>query len=167
MQKWDKTRRLVFCLLVSAAICAGAILCSCRRLADSQRQTQPRNLTPGLSEALTALARRHQNAGFFVFIVDRSGGSEEAKNLEALMAKAFEAGGWKVFKHEEKSAAPIHGLYCSYGVGGSQERAATELSAVLEQKGLSIDCRKRDNDPPEFKFRGGFPILSLEVGLNP
>ena len=161
MQKWDKARRLVFCVLVSTAICAGAVLCSCKRVAHSQRQTQPRNLTPGLSEALTELASRYQNAGFAVFVSDRSGNSEEAKNLEALMAKAFKDGGWTVIKQEELSANLIHGLYCGYDVGGSQEQAATELISILEQKGLSVRGFKIDNAD------SGIHQIILEVGLHP
>jgi hypothetical protein len=166
MQKWEyKSRRTVFYLLVSVAICAGAVLCSCRGLGDS-KQTQPRNLTPrnltpGLSEALTALSRRHPHAGFILLLTDRSGNSEEAKNLAALMEKALKVGGWKVVRNEVKSD-PIHGLYCSYG--RSKEQAATELISVLEQKGLLIKGFMHDDDPA--LGRGGDPTIVLEVGLN-
>ena len=100
MQKWDRSRRLVFCLLLAGSICAGAVLCSCRRLADSKQPAQPRNLTPGLSEELIALAKRHRGFGF-VFLTDRSGSSEEARNLTALMAKALGDGGWPIIRNKE------------------------------------------------------------------
>jgi hypothetical protein len=159
-------RRLVFASLVLAAMCGMFVFLSCKRLSNRKQhielRTGPRNLTPGLSEELTAMARRHPDAGF-IWIVDRSGNSEEAKNLAGLMTKALDAGGWIVIPNDLKSTDTIHGLYCGYGAG--QEEAATALISVLEQKGLSIKGFKRDDDPAA--GRGGFLMLTIEVGLNP
>ena len=160
-------RRVAFASLILAAMCGVIVFLSCKRLPNRKQhielRTGPRNLTPGLSEELTALARRHPQAGFII-VVDRSGNSEEAKNLAALMTKAFKAGGWKVIPNDVEPADAIHGLYCSYATERRQEEAATELVSVLEQKGLSIEGFKRD-DPTI--GRGGFPMIVLEVGLNP
>jgi hypothetical protein len=158
-------KRLLLGLAILAAVCTSAVFFSCKRL-PPKGVPGPRNLTPGLSEALIALARRHPNAGFTLWLRDRSGNSVETKNLAALMEKAFKVGGWKVVSwkvvRNDVKSDPIHGLYCSYG--RSKEQAATELISVLEQKGLLIKGFMHDDDPA--LGRGGDPMIVLEVGLN-
>ena len=74
-------------LAALVAICVGGALLSCARLANPKPQAQARNLTPGLSEELTAIARRHGR--HTLLVADGSDNSEEAKNLEESIAKAF------------------------------------------------------------------------------
>lgn len=152
MQKCDMSRSLVFCLMILAATCAS--FSSCRRL-HFKEQPGPRNLIPGLSEELTALATRHRQQ--WLLIVAPSDNNEEARNLTGLIEKAFETGGWKVVGRLV-SDAPIRGLNCTYN--REQQKVVDDLVSVFEKKGLAIKCLQRD-DPTAFR-----PII-LEVGPKP
>jgi len=132
---------------------------SCKRLPNPKQhapiRTGPRNLTPGLSEELTALAERH--GSLWLLIAVPSENDEEAGNLAGLIEKAVETGGWKVVAREV-SPRPIQGLYCTYNP--QQQKIADDLISVFESKGLTIKCSKRD-DPV------ALPLMSLEVGSHP
>ena len=152
-------RNFIKHLTVLVVICGGVLLWSCQRLATPKPQVSARNLTPGLTEDLTALARKH--GGHTLLIADSSDGSEEAKNLEELMAKAFEAGNWRVIRGRINRRL-IHGLHCSYPNG--MEEVANDLSTVLKQKGLPIQCERKDIDPIFLKTSSS--VFALEVGLK-
>ena len=93
---WDDVKsvsaikRFTLGLALLAAICAVGVSISCRRSVVPKQTTPARNLTPGLSEELTAFANRHR--GKLLVLIDGSSNSEEARNLADLIAKAFEAG---------------------------------------------------------------------------
>lgn len=157
---WDSFKsvfaftRLAFALTLLAALCSVAVVVSCKRSANLKQPTQPRNLTPGLSEELSAFARRHH--GQALLLVDGSGNSEEARNLTELIAKAFEAGGWKVARPGDVSLKPFTGLYCYYHPKIDQE-LADDLVSVLQKNGLPMTCREYEIPMP----------LSILVGLKP
>ena len=151
-------RNLLKRLTVLLVICAGVLLFSCHRSANNLNPPAARNLTPGLSEDLTALARKHGQ--HTLVIADSSEGSQEAKNLEELIAKAFEAGNWRVVR----SVIPrgrLHGLHCSYPKGS--ERLRDDLLNVFQQKGLPIKCEEKNFDPAFIRASSYF---TLEVGVK-
>lgn len=152
-------KRLLLGLTILAAVCTSVVFFSCKR-SPPKVAPGPRNLTPGLSEALTELAKQ-RDAGF-IHIIDRSGSSEEAKNLAALIAKALGDGGWTVIRNEEmdriaNEEGKAQGLLCSYSK--TQKKIAEDLVWVLEQKGLRIYCQQ--NDAPIL-----VSFITIEVGVN-
>jgi len=153
---WRNFLKLLTVLLV---ICAGLLLFSCKRSANNPKPQVARNLTPRLSEDLTALARKHGQ--HTLVVADSSEGSQEAKNVEELIAKAFEAGDWRVVR----SVIPrslIHGLHCTYPKGSEGFR--DDLLNVFQQKGLPIKCEERKNFDPAFIRASSY--FTLEVGVK-
>ena len=155
-------------LMILAEICAIVGLASCKRSRLKERpqireHAQARNLTPGLSEELTALARRHP--GQWLFIVEPPD-NEEARNLAGLIDKALEAGGWKVLAHVvSREPRQIQGLYCSYP--SPKQKVADDLLSVFQQKDLLIECEQRDDGSRDSGRPMDFPAIVLEVGLKP
>lgn len=155
LKRVSTIKRLALGLMLLAATFSVGVSVSCRRSAELKQPTPPRNLTPGLSEALTAFAHRHQG---LLVLIDGSGNNEEAVNLADLMAKAFEAGGWGIIR-SDVSVKPTDGLYCNYEP--DYQDIADDLVSVLEKKGLSIKCVERHGDLIHL------PVISLVVGLKP
>ena len=126
-------------------------------LLEVQQKTRDRHLTPGLAEALTALAKRHPNQT--LDIVERSGNSEEATNLANLIAWALQNGGWKIERKRESymTIAPKYGLYCAFNRDRDQV-VAGDLLVLFQQKGLRTEFWNELNS--------SLP-LTLEVGLKP
>jgi hypothetical protein len=125
-------------------------------LVEVQQKTRDRHLTPGLAEALTALAKRHPNQT--LAIVERSGNSEEARRLADLIASALQAGGWRIERKRQSliTAHPIYGLYCAFNKSRDQA-IANEFVVLFQQNGL------------RFEFWGDMSDrlpLTLEVGLK-
>jgi len=140
-------KRLLLGLTILAAVCTSIVFISCKRLPPKRLPTKeapgPRNLTPGLSEALTSVAERHPH-GQIVTLWELPDSDEEAKNLAGLIATAFEAGGWQVLRYKV-SARPIQGLRCLYNPEG-QQKLANDLLSVFQEKGLLIECLPK-HDP--------------------
>lgn len=151
-------------LMTLAAICAIVGLASCKRSRLKIREhAQPRNLTPGLSEELTALARRHPGQWL---VIAEPPDNEETRNLAGLIARALEAGGWEVLgRIKSPELRQIQGLSCSYPP--PKQKVADDLLSVFQQKDLLIECKQRDDSFRDSGRPMNFPAIVLEVGLKP